>query len=487
MRLSELAQDLLFEGADCDIQSLSRDTRTLKPGALFAAIQGEAGDGRSYINEAVAKGAVAVLAPPGTAIPANVSKVFHREPRRALVQIAARFYPLQPATIAAVTGTSGKTSTVHFLRQMWKQCGKKSASIGTLGMIADNFYEKGALTTPDGIGLHRDLQMLAKEHGVTHAALEASSHGLEQHRLDGARISLAAFTNLSRDHLDYHKDMENYLAAKLRLFNELLPSDGTAVLNVDVPEFEELQRIVKKRGIHIVTYGKANANVTLNGRKTITDGQELTYSIGGRSWHSFIPLPGAFQAVNVTCALALALASGEDETKLIDGLARLEGVPGRLEFIGSYKGGAVYVDYAHKPDALENVLQALRPHVKHRLTVVFGCGGNRDTGKRPIMGEIAMRLADNVIVTDDNPRNEQPAAIRKEILAGANKMNGGAKEIGDRADAIAYALASMQEGDVVVIAGKGHEQGQMIGNETRPFDDRDVARSLIKGSYSGTQ
>jgi UDP-N-acetylmuramoyl-L-alanyl-D-glutamate--2,6-diaminopimelate ligase len=420
---------------------------------------------------------VAVLAPPGTSIPANVSRVFHQEPRRALAQIAARFYPIQPATIAAVTGTSGKTSTVHFLRQMWKTGGKKSASIGTLGILADNFFEKDELTTPDGISLHRALQMLAKERGVTHAAMEASSHGLDQHRLDGVRIRLAAFTNLSRDHLDYHKTMKNYFAAKLRLFNELLPQNGTAILNADVPEFEELQRIVKNRGIRSVTYGKANADITLHNRKATTNGQELGFSINGTSWHGFISLPGAFQAVNVSCALALALASGENETKLIDGLPQLEGVPGRMEFVGNYKGGAVYVDYAHKPDALENVLQALRPHAKHHLAVVFGCGGNRDTGKRPIMGEIAMRLADSVIVTDDNPRTEQPASIRKEILAGAK----GAKEIGDRAEAIAYALSAMQEGDVLVIAGKGHEQGQIIGNETRPFDDRDVARSLIKG------
>ncbi len=477
MKLSELAHGFTFQGPDRDIAGLARDSRHVREGFLFAALTGEHDDGRRFITDAINKGAKALLVAPGTEVPEGISVIAHPEPRNILAQLAARFYPIQPATMAAVTGTSGKTSTVQFLRQIWQRLGHKSASIGTLGIIADGFEKSGSLTTPDSITLHQDLQMLAKDKHITHVAMEASSHGLDQLRLDAVKLKLAAFTNFSRDHLDYHKTMEEYLAAKLRLFSDLLPASGVAVLNKDIAEFEMLAATVKKHGSKLLTYGMKDADVTLLAQKPVTGGQELTYSIMGKNWQSFIPLAGTFQAANVTCAAALALASGEDTAKIMDTLPKLEGVRGRLEYIGAHQGGAVYVDYAHKPDALENILQALRAHTSKRLIVLFGCGGNRDAGKRPLMGEIACKRADEVIVTDDNPRHEDPALIRKAVMSGCKS----AKEIGDRAEAIAYALSMINEGDVLVIAGKGHEQGQIIGDDVRPFDDASVVRRFMKG------
>lgn len=480
MRLSELAPDGKIIGPDVDIAALSADSRAVKKGALFAALAGTKQDGTHYIEEAVSKGAIALLLPEGTAAPAGISALFSSEPRRTLAQIAARFYPQQPAMIAAVTGTSGKTSTVQFLRQIWQLLGKRAGSIGTLGVIGNDIEQYGSLTTPDTIGLHETLQMLATEKHITHVAMEASSHGLDQYRLHGVRVRLAAFTNLSRDHLDYHGTMEAYFAAKLKLFTELLAADGAAVLHANIPEYEALANAIAKRGIRQLRYGYGNADVALLGKTLTPQGQNLTLRAFDKTYETHINLGGDFQSSNVLCAVTLAIAGGEDADKVIATLPKLEGVRGRLELVGRMKGAAVYVDYAHKPAALEQVLQTLRPHTENRLIAVFGCGGNRDAGKRPVMGEIASRLADIAIVTDDNPRFEDAPLIRKAVMEGAKSTaKNNAIEIGDRFEAIRHALQLMQAGDVVVIAGKGHESGQIVGNETRPFDDADVARNLM--------
>ncbi len=479
MKCSELASQsgCVITGDDRDISGISQNSKAISPGFLFAALKGEKVDGRDYIQSAVNAGAVAVLAQTGTAIPNGVTAITHDEPRKALAHIAAKFYRAQPKTIAAVTGTSGKTSTVQFVRQLWQMLGHKSASVGTLGIIGDGIERYGSLTTPDSITLHQDLAMLALDKRISHLAMEASSHGLEQYRLDGVNVTLAAFTNLSRDHLDYHKTMEAYLNAKLRLFNDLLPATGTAVVNADMAEYAQVASAVNKRGIKLMSYGSAASDVRLDKRSFNAHGQDLELTVMGKKYTTHINLVGAFQAANVLCALSLVIASGENPAKVVACLPNLQPVRGRMEWVGAYKGGAVYVDYAHKPDALEQVLQALRPHTQNRLICVFGCGGNRDAGKRPIMGGIAKKLADVVIVTDDNPRGEDAGLIRKAVMEGAI----GATEIGNRADAIAHALNMMNDGDVVVIAGKGHEQGQIIGTQTLPFDDVAVAKNVMNG------
>jgi UDP-N-acetylmuramoyl-L-alanyl-D-glutamate--2,6-diaminopimelate ligase len=477
MHFSILAHDCERHGPDVEIAGLSRDSRNVARGFLFAAIPGVKNDGGQFIAEALSKGAVAILAAPGTPVPEHTPVAYHPEPRKALALIASRFYPAQPATIAAVTGTSGKTSAVQFLRQIWQQLGHKSAAIGTLGIIGDGIERYGSLTTPDAISLHDDMQMLANEKQITHAAIEASSHGLDQYRLDGLKISYAAFTNLSRDHLDYHKDMADYFRAKSRLFSEVLQPNGVAVLNADVLEYAKLKDVCKARGIRTISFGtRKEADLCLSTGMEDASGQKLQLVFEGKSYDVHINLAGAFQGLNVLCAAALAHASGESMDKIISVLPKLQGVRGRMELIGTYNNARVYVDYAHKPDALENVLNTLRPSTRGKLVVVFGCGGGRDKGKRPIMGEIAARLADTVIVTDDNPRMEEPAAIRAEILAAAK----GAKEIADRAEAIKSAVSNLQPNDTLVIAGKGHEPGQLVGTETLPFDDAEQARQAMK-------
>lgn len=477
MKISELAPNCAVSGDDSDITGISQNSKTVSSGFLFAALKGEKVDGRDFIDAAIAAGAKAVLAQTGTPIPNSVTAITHDEPRLALAKIAAKFYRVQPKTIAAVTGTSGKTSTVQFVRQLWQMLGHKSASVGTLGIIGDGIERYGSLTTPDSITLHQDLAMLALDKRITHLAMEASSHGLDQYRLDGVNVGLAAFTNLSRDHLDYHKTMEAYLKAKLRLFTELLPANGTAVVNADMAEFSEISAAVRARNIKLLSYGLLGNEVRLEKRTFNAHGQDLELKVLGKKYKTHVNLVGAFQAANVLCALSLVIASGADAKKVIECLPKLQPVRGRMEWVGEYKGGAVYVDYAHKPDALEQVLQALRPHTQNRLICVFGCGGNRDAGKRPIMGAIAKKFADVVIVTDDNPRNEDAASIRKAVMEGAE----GATEIGNRSDAIAAALNMMNAGDVVVIAGKGHEQGQIIGTQTLPFDDVAVAKNVMNG------
>ncbi len=476
MRLTELTGlRAPTRGPDPEIAGIAADSRQVAAGYLFAALPGAHADGRAFIADAVARGAVAVLAPKGTEVPPGVALVADEAPRRRLALAAAAFYGAQPDIVCAVTGTNGKTSVAAFARQLWAALGRRAASIGTLGVVAPSGAVAGALTTPDPVALHAMLAGLARD-GVDRLALEASSHGIAQSRLDGVRLRAAAFTNLTRDHLDYHADMAAYRAAKLRLFDALLPADGVAVLNADSPEFDVFARASRARGQRVIAYGEAGADIRLIEIAPQARASRVRFAIGHDNYESELPLVGAFQAMNALCALGLVLATGEDAAAAAGALDRLVGARGRLELAATHKSGApVYVDYAHTPDALENVLRALRPHTEGRLVVVFGCGGDRDRGKRPQMGRIAHQLADDVVVTDDNPRSEDAAAIRAEIMPACP----GAREIGDRAEAIYAAAAGLEAGDVLVLAGKGHETGQIVGANVRPFDDAEVARAAV--------
>ncbi len=463
-------------GLEVEIRGLSADSRRIEPGFLFAALPGSKADGRSFISEAASRGAVAVLAPPGTPVPSGVALVADDNPRRRLALMAARFHGRQPRLVAAVTGTSGKTSTAEFTRQIWGLLGHPAASLGTLGMIAPAGREYLSLTTLDPVELHRRLADLARA-GVERLAMEASSHGLDQFRLDGVEVTAAAFTNLSRDHLDYHGSMEAYLASKRRLFAEVMPAGRAAVLNCDAPEFDGLADLCRRRRHRLIAFGRGGGDLRLLAQRPEADGQRLEIDVFGRRESVFFPVAGAFQADNLLAALGLAVACGEAASRMIEIVPHLVGVPGRIERVARHPNGApIYVDYSHKPGALEAVLRALRPHARGRLVVVFGCGGDRDRGKRPLMGEVAARLADRAIVTDDNPRSEDPAVIRREILAGAP----GAVEIGDRRQAIRQAVAELAPDDLLVIAGKGHETGQTAGGVTLPFDDSAEARAAVE-------
>jgi len=464
------------------ISALASDSRGVAKGALFFALPGAKTDGIRFITDALDRGAIAILAPEAGGAPfapEGTALVMASDARQALALMAARFHPGQPQTIAAVTGTGGKTSTVTFLRQLWMLEGRQSAAMGTLGVSSPTFSDPGHLTTPDPVRLHQMLSRLSRD-GVTHLAMEASSHGLDQRRLDGVGIAAAAFTNLSHDHLDYHSDMESYFAAKWRLFEELLPSGGTAVLNTELSEWERLAAICRARNHRIIIVDPSTTRkgeINLLSRRPTSDGQILDISIFGETATVEFPVAGQFQSANLLTAMALAIGCGSDKGKIMGLIERLTGVPGRIERVcNTPKGGAVYVDYAHKPGALEAVLHTLRPHTRNRLVVVFGCGGDRDRAKRPQMGRIAATLADQVIVTDDNPRSEPSASIRAEILAAAP----GAVEIGDRAEAIETAMHGLGTGDVLVIAGKGHETYQIVGTTTLPFDDREVARRVAE-------
>jgi UDP-N-acetylmuramoyl-L-alanyl-D-glutamate--2,6-diaminopimelate ligase len=477
--LSELAA----AGAlDLDIQGVTSDSRAVRPGFLFAALPGSATDGRRFIPEAVARGAVAVLTPSGDdAISIEgVCSIPDRNPRHRLARMAAKFYGAQPAFIVAVTGTNGKTSVAEFARQLWAATGSKSASLGTLGLIADGTRSGPGLTTPDPVALHAILRDLAND-GVEHLAMEASSHGLDQCRLDGIRARAAAFTNLSQDHLDYHGDMGAYLDAKLRLFSDLLVEGGAAVLNRDIPEFERIAGVCKARGISVTGFGVSEgADLRLLHQAPTSRGQELALRLDGTEHRVFLPLVGDFQAMNALAALGLvARAEGRPVADFLEALAELSGVPGRLQLVGRHGSGApVYVDYAHTPDALKTLLEAARPHVEGRLICVFGAGGDRDTAKRPLMGAAVSEGADLGIVTDDNPRTDDPAAIRRAVLAGCPE----ALEIGDRASAIAAGIKELGPKDMLLIAGKGHEVGQSVGDTVLPFDDAEVARGFLLSS-----
>jgi UDP-N-acetylmuramoyl-L-alanyl-D-glutamate--2,6-diaminopimelate ligase len=464
--------------AALEIRGITADSRRVAPGYLFAAIPGLRADGRAFIAEAVSRGAAAVLAPVGTQWPPGVPPrplLEDPEPRRRLAELAAGLAGAQPKIAVAVTGTNGKTSTVEFLRQIWAVGGLPAASLGTLGLIAPGFDPGHGLTTPDPVSLADALTRLARA-GVQHAAIEASSHGLDQFRLDGVRFTAAAFTNLTRDHLDYHGTEDAYRIAKLRLFVELLPEGSPVVAwsELDPVSLGALTGIARRRRLDLRTVGAAGTAIRLLATIPRPDGQLLSVEEAGTRREIALPLPGRFQADNALLAAALASALGERNA--LDRLARLHGVRGRLELAARLaNGSAVYVDYAHTPDALERLLTALRPHTAGRLHVVFGAGGDRDRGKRPLMGAAAARFADVAIVTDDNPRSEDPAAIRAAVLAACP----GGREIGDRARAIAEALNGLGAGDVLAVAGKGHEQGQTIGDAVIPFDDVSVVRRLI--------
>ncbi|NIA68620.1 UDP-N-acetylmuramoyl-L-alanyl-D-glutamate--2,6-diaminopimelate ligase [Pelagibius litoralis] len=466
---------------EVDISGMTADSRQVAEGYLFAALPGSRVDGRDFIAQALEKGAAAILAPEGTDLPAGarpVALITDANPRRRLALLAARFFERQPATAVTVTGTNGKTSVASFTTQIWHALGREAASLGTLGLQPPRPDAPASLTTPDPVELHRCLASLARDR-VDHVVLEASSHGLDQYRLDGIRVSAAAFTNLTRDHLDYHGSMEAYLAAKLRLFTELLQPDGSAVVNIDDPAGVQVAEACRARGLKLLTYGRSTSDLQLLGQVPTATGQDLKLRLLGKDYAVSLGVVGAFQADNVLAALGLVIAGGIDADAAVATLDKLGGVPGRVELVGeTAAGGHVYVDFAHTPDALETVLAALRPHTRGELSVVVGCGGDRDRGKRPQMGGIAVRLADKAYITDDNPRSEDPAAIRREMLAAAP----GAQEIGDRGVAIATAVAALGSGDVLVIAGKGHETGQIVGGQVLPFDDRDVARTAIRST-----
>jgi UDP-N-acetylmuramoyl-L-alanyl-D-glutamate--2,6-diaminopimelate ligase len=455
-------------GLPAGLTGLSADSRTIRPGMLYAALPGSRLDGRDFIGDAVRRGAVAVLAPDGTRWPADVPRVpllTDPEPRRALARLAAAQAGPPPEQVIAVTGTNGKTSTVEFVRQLKAASGVAAASLGTLGVIAPGRSGEGGLTTPDPVALAETLAALAGE-GVRVAAIEASSHGLDQFRLDGLHLAAAGFTNLTRDHLDYHVTFDAYRAAKLRLFRDLLPAGAPAICSTEL-DADTMAALV---GLDLRTVGENGSYLRLR-RATPRPGGQILQIDGHGDIE--LKLPGRFQADNALLAAGLAMATGTEDAVAL--LPRLAGVRGRMELAAEPNGSAVYVDYAHTPDALERLLRALRPHTEGRLHVVFGAGGDRDRGKRPLMGEAATLLADRVIVTDDNPRTEAPASIRAAILAAAP----GAIEIGDRAQAIAAGLAGLRAGDVLVVAGKGHEQGQTIGTETHPFDDVAAVRRLL--------
>ncbi len=488
MRLADLTGPALPPDVDpmLEIAGLTADSREVRPGFLFAALPGVREDGANYISDALARGAVAILASQQMAAKcdrsarAGAALLSDINPRRRYAQLVARYYGAQPETIIAVTGTNGKTSVADFCRQIWTRLARRAASIGTLGVIGAPVEAAGQAglhqhTTPPPEILHATLARLT-DNGVTHVAMEASSHGLAQYRLDGVRLAGAALTNITRDHMDYHASAADYVYTKLRLFGEVLPPGGVAVLNREDASYSEAEAISWARGHHIISVGGRYGDLRIVSAAPHGRGQRLRIAYGEREWEVELPLIGRFQAMNALAAAALVIGCGEDPDDVFGCLADLTGAPGRLQFAGQTAGGAsVLVDYAHTPDALRAVLDAVRPFCGGKLHVLFGCGGDRDRGKRPLMGAVAGELADRVIITDDNPRSEDAALIRASIMAACP----GATEIADRAQAIRFAVANLLPGDMLIIAGKGHEQGQEIAGELLPFDDlREAARAI---------
>jgi UDP-N-acetylmuramoyl-L-alanyl-D-glutamate--2,6-diaminopimelate ligase len=464
------------------ISGLTADSRAVEAGWLFAALRGAQSDGRAFIPQALDQGAAVVLTDElpdavAAAVRARARLLLCKNPRRALAEMAAAFHGRQPRCIAMVTGTNGKTSVVEFARQLWALLGIEAASLGTLGLTLNSGRSKGALTTPDPVGLAATLAELAAK-GIEHTALEASSHGLDQERLSGVAASVGVFTSFSRDHLDYHRTPEAYLDAKLRLFRERLSPGQSAIVCADMPVSAQAEAVARECGLDLWTYGVKGERLALLAQEPLPGGQRLELRIEGEAFNVTLPLVGGFQALNALAALGVVLAFGADRATAVAALEHLQGVDGRLQLAGrTVTGAAVFVDYAHTPAALETALGALRPAATGRLLVVFGAGGDRDRGKRPEMGTVAARLADLAVVTDDNPRSEEPAAIRKAILAACPD----AREIGDRAAAIAWAVGELQAGDVLLIAGKGHETGQTVGSKVLPFDDLAEARRALEG------
>jgi UDP-N-acetylmuramoyl-L-alanyl-D-glutamate--2,6-diaminopimelate ligase len=482
-----------------DIKGLSADSRDIKKGFLFAALSGVRFDGRDFMDQAVINGATHILAQTGTRFPEGVVEIESDHPRRDFARLAAAFYNAQPDHIIAVTGTNGKTSVAEFCRQIFELSGYKSASLGTLGLVSHHVSGQNVMTTPDPVKLHALLADL-KAAGVDHLAMEASSHGLDQHRLDGVTPKVAAFTNLSQDHLDYHGDMDRYFAAKARLFHDILPDDGTAIINADDKWGQQL--LLSLRGgkadatiqgpqsqpsdcfagarNDIISFGtNDNADMRLLSQTPTSRGQDISMSYQGEKHDFSLSLIGKFQAMNVLCAAACAIAADIDSKVVFEVLPHLKGVRGRMELAAAVADRAAYIDYAHTPDALENALKSLRPHVRNRLVCVFGAGGDRDKGKRPLMGKAAQDYADMVIITDDNPRSEDPEIIRNHISSACSS----AENIGGRRDAIAHAVSILNAGDVLLVAGKGHEQGQTIGDTTHPFDDLSITQELMEARF----
>jgi UDP-N-acetylmuramoyl-L-alanyl-D-glutamate--2,6-diaminopimelate ligase len=467
MRLRDLA------GIDSDsrVTGFAIDHRKVAPGTIFGAFRGAVFNGEDFIPDAVRSGAAAVVTRPDVAVE-GAPRIASEEPRRTFAQLAAKFFAPFPKTVIAVTGTNGKTSNVELTRQLWRMAGHHAASIGTLGVTTADDQVTTGLTTPDIVTFLSNMAGLARE-GVTHAAFEASSHGLAQYRTEGLPVQAAAFTNFSRDHLDYHGTMEEYFEAKMRLFSEVLAPDGIAVLWMDDPKSEEVLRRVQARGLKAITVGTKGQTLRLVERSPSQLGQTLLIEAEGKRHKVSLPLIGAYQAANALTAAGLVLATGGELKQVLAHLGRVQPVRGRLERAVITRAGApLYVDYAHTPDAIEAAIAALRPHAKGRLIIVLGAGGDRDVGKRAEMGAVAAKLADRVIVTDDNPRSEDPASIRRAILEGAP----GATEVGGRRDAIAAAVAEAGADDIILLAGKGHEQGQIVGDQILPFDDVTVAR-----------
>ena len=468
-------RDLAGVDSDSEVTGFAIDHRKVAKGSVFGAFKGAVFNGEDFIGEAVERGAVAVVAREEASVP-RIPHLTDENPRRLFAQLASRFYGPYPETVVAVTGTNGKTSTVEMTRQLWRMAGHRSASIGTLGVTTSDDQVKTGLTTPDIVTFLNNMAGL-KRMGITHVAYEASSHGLDQHRAEGVPLKAVAFTNFSRDHLDYHPSMDAYFAAKMRLFDELLPADGAAVIWTDDPKSAEVIEHVRRRGIEPMTVGRAGEFIQLIEQNPTALGQNLVIRHGDGTYRLALPLIGAYQASNVLVAAGLAMATGSNFESVFSAMQRLAPVRGRLErAVISRAGAPVYVDYAHTADALEAAIAALRPHVSNRLITVFGAGGDRDQGKRPEMGAVAAKLSDVVIVTDDNPRGEDAAKIRSEVMAGAP----GALEIGGRREAIAEAIRMAVQGDIILLAGKGHETGQIIGagssQRILPFDDALVAR-----------
>lgn len=478
MRLVDLLtgeETLAGAQGSIDITGITADSRAVGPGMIFAALAGSRADGASFIDDAIGRGASAILTGAQTTVPAGVAALHCANPRRVLALMAARLFGPQPIIAVAVTGTNGKTSVAEFLRQIWAANGFASASIGTLGIHGGSGGPKSSLTSPDPVTLHRELAALAGQ-GITHLALEASSHGLAQFRLDGVRLTAGAFTNISRDHLDYHRDFDDYFAQKMRLFEELLAPGARAVINLDGAGADTVLTAARVQRLAIFSHGRQAGDIRIGTIASRADGLDVELVAQGSCHTVSMALFGAFQVENALTAVGLSLAGGVSLEAALDCLGRLKGAPGRLELVARPGGASVFVDYAHTPDALATALTALRPHVAGRIIVVFGAGGDRDRGKRPLMGAAVAAHGDVAIVTDDNPRGEDPGAIRAQVLAGAP----GAMDIGDRAAAIAEGLAQLREGDALLVAGKGHETGQEIMGRIVEFSDHDAIREALR-------
>ncbi len=466
-------RDLGFD-SDAAVTGLTCDSREVKPGFVFAALPGTVADGRKYIESALEKGASAVLSTEGLDLP--VPYLSSNEPRLDYAKMAARLYAGQPETLVAMTGTNGKSSTVEFLRQIWVYAGKQAACFGTLGVQAPSGYRPLTHTTPDAVALHKTLSELTAE-GVTHAAMEASSHGLDQYRLDGVKVTASGFTNLTQDHFDYHTDAEDYFLAKARLFTELTPRDAPVVINTNDEYGQRLVQMCQERGQKVMQVGWSGQDIRIDEVMPRAASQIVTLVVKGERHKIELPLAGEFQVLNAISALGLAMVTGVMKDVALEALENLNGVAGRMERAGQTKDGApVFVDFAHTEDGLDKLLRSVRPHTMGKIIIAFGCGGDRDPDKRPKMGRVAAKLADDVIVTDDNPRTEDAALVRKAVLQGCPD----AAEIGDRAAAIREGIKRLGPQDCLVIAGKGHEQGQIVGTEVIPFSDVEQVKLALK-------